>query len=75
MTNEFLSKFKLSLNNYVDLSNAAILFFISLNYDERMALEKEPKAIKENSDEKVLTYTYSLWSEHLNFKVVHIISS
>ena len=73
MINEFLNKFRLNLNNHVNLSNAVILFFISSNYNERMALEKGPKVTKENSDEKVLIHTYSLWSEHLDFKVVHII--
>ena len=60
MINEFLSKSKLSLNNHVNLSNAAILFFVSPSHSERMALKKGPKATKENSDEKVLTCVYSL---------------
>ena len=75
MINEFLSKFRLSLNDCIDLGNAAILFFISLSYGEKMALEKGPKATKEDSDEKVLVYVYGLWSGHLDFKVVCIILS
>ena len=73
MMNEFLSKSKLSLNNCVDLGNAAIFFFISPNHGERMALEKGPKATKGDSNEKVLAHMYDLWSGHLDFKVVHII--
>ena len=59
MTNEFLNKFRLNLDNCVDLNNAVIHFFISSNYDERMTLEKGPKAIKGDSDEKVLTHMYN----------------
>ena len=73
MMNEFSSKFRLSLNNYVNLSNAAILFFIPSSHSEKMALEKGPKATKENSDEKVLVCIYSSWSGHLDFKIVYII--
>ena len=74
MMNEFLNKFRLSLNNHVDLSNAAIFFFISLSHSERMALKKRPKATKGDLNEKVLTCVYDLWSGHLDFKVVCIIS-
>ena len=75
ITNEFSSKFKLSLNDCVNLGNAAILFFIPLSHSERMALEKGPKATKEDSDEKVLICAYNSWSEHLDFKIVCIISN
>ena len=74
MMNEFSSKFRLSLNDYVDLSNTAICFFVSSNHGERMALKKGPKATKEDPDEKVLACVYGPWSGHLDFKVVCIIS-
>ena len=75
MMNEFLNKIRLSLNDYVNLSNTVILFFIPSSYSERMALKKEPKATKENLNEKVLICVYSSWFRHLDFKVVCIISS